>query len=278
MKNNNKLVTVLYIISRLSFRTFQLVLLFALIFEFIPNGSLGGFNSISHHSKGYLVKTQIQLSIPDTLILFNNKEARTSGTSAKRTDKESNADFNKIKNDKKISKTYQVNNYDVYNYSDKDFYAKKKFDNIEPQGDSSDFNVLINPKNYFFKAAILVKNYLPLLLALFVSYHLMRLFKQLRTNFAFDQLLNNRIRIIGYSFISFQIINMIISIITTQYLSTINYYHYIPKVENSNFQFMKLNTYIEYNWQTLFMGLCLVVLAKLLSYGYDLQNENDLTI
>ncbi|RKR10427.1 hypothetical protein C8C83_2103 [Flavobacterium sp. 90] len=278
MKNNNRLVTVLYIISRLSFRAFQLILLFALIFECIPDGSLGGFNSTTHHSKGYLVKTQIQLSIPDTVIFYNNKETGTSGSAAKTSNSEYNAIFNKIKNDKKLSKTYQINNFDIYNSGDHDFNAKKKFDNIEPQGVSSDFNVLVNPKNYFFKAAMLVKNYLAILLALFVSYHLMLLFKQLRANFAFDQLLNNRIQIIGYSFISYQIINMIISIITTQYLSTISYYHYIPKVENSKFQFMNLNTYIEYNWQTLFMGLCLVVLAKLLSYGYDLQNENDLTI
>ncbi|KFF07596.1 DUF2975 domain-containing protein [Flavobacterium reichenbachii] len=278
MKNNNRLVTVLYIISRLSFRAFQLFLLFALIFECIPDGSLGSYNSNSHHSKGYQINTHIQLNIPDTLIFYNNKEARTAGSILKTGDKEFDKDFSEIKNDKKINKTYQINNFDVYSISDHDFNTKKEFNNVEPQNNFSDLSVIVNPKNYFLKGALLVKNYLSLVLGLFVSYQLMRLFKQLRTDFAFDQLLNKRIRNIGYSLVSFQIINMTISIITTQYLSTINYYHYIPTVENSKFQFMNLSTYVEYNWQTLFMGLCLVVLAKLLSYGYDLQNENELTI
>ncbi|WP_289663711.1 DUF2975 domain-containing protein [Flavobacterium panacagri] len=275
MKNNNKLVTVLYIISRLSFRVCQLSLLFALIFECIPDGNLGSYSPTVHHSRGYQIKTQIQLTIPDTTIIYKDKGMF--GLTSKSKNSEFNGTFNGIKNDKKLEKNYQINNFEVYNFNNEDYKIKKEFYNIDPQA-SDNLNVIINPKNYFFKAILFAQTYLSLLLALFISYQLMRLFKQLRTNFAFDQLLNKRIRNIGYSFIAFQIITILISKIITQYLSTIRYYHYIPSIGNSEFHFMSLSTYVEYNWQMLFLGLCLIVLAKLLSYGYDLQNENELTI
>ncbi|MFD1601442.1 DUF2975 domain-containing protein [Flavobacterium artemisiae] len=275
MKNNNKLVTVLYIISRLSFRACELILLFALIFECIPDGTIGGYSSTVHHSRGYEINARIQSSISDTLIFY--KGTNISGSISKSKSKELNKRFNEIKNDKKLTKMYQINNFDIYNFNNKDSDIKKEFYDVK-QSSPSDLNIIINPKNYLFKAILAIKTYLSLILVLFVSYQLMKLFKQLRTNFAFDQILNKRIRNIGYSLISFQVITLLISIIITQHLSIISYYHYIPTVENSEFRYMSLGIYIEYNWQILFLGLCLVVLAKLLSYGYDLQNENELTI
>lgn len=106
----------------------------------------------------------------------------------------------------------------------------------------------------------------------------MRLFKQLKANFAFDNVLNQRIKSIGYSFIAFPVINMIISYITMQYFVIINYHHYTNSIYSQGFNIINLNPIFEYNFQTLFLGLCLIVLAKLLKHGYDLQNENDLTI
>jgi len=276
MKTNNRLISVLYIVSRLSFRFAQLILLFILVFEFIPNGTLGNFNSSVHHSKGYKLTTQIQLSLPDTLITYKNDLTKSSGLVSKADAKEYNNHFNQVKNDTSLKKTYHINKFEIYNKNFVD--VKKEFSNLKIQGSDSTLDIIINPKDYFFKSVLILKNYLPLILLLFVSYQCMRLFKQLKANFAFDNVLNQRIKSIGYSFIAFPVINMIISYITMQYFVIINYHHYTNSIYSQGFNIINLNPIFEYNFQTLFLGLCLIVLAKLLKHGYDLQNENDLTI
>ena len=277
MKNNNKLVTVLYVISRLGYRLAQFFILSTIFFEFFtPHGEIGNLSSTTHHSKGYPIKATIQLSIPDTLIIFKNKVLHSSGTIAKTENKEWNEDFNRIKKDKQFNKTYQINNFNLYRDGFKD--VSKEINNLKIQTQDSEINIVINPKNVFFKSILMLKSYLALALLLFITYQCMHLFKQLNKNFVFDKLLNRRIQNIGFSLIFFQAVRMIVSIITVQNLLRIDYHHYIPSIDNSRFKFMNLSPVVEYNLETLFLGLCLVVLAKLLSYGYDLQNENNLTI
>lgn len=276
MKTNNKLITVLYVISRLSFRLSQLILLFAIVFECIPNGTLGNWNSIKHHSKGYSVTTQLQLDVPDTLITYKNEKLKIYGSVSKFYSKEHDDYFNKIKNDSTLKKKYQINTFEIRDQ--KYLNVKNQFENIKIENTNSNVDVIINPKDYFLKAVLIIKSYLTLILVLFVSYQCMRLFKQLRTNFAFDILLNERIKKIGYSFILFQVTNLIISYIITQYFSNIDYFHYTNSISSGKFHFMNLKPVLEYNLQIIFLGLSLVVLSKLLNHGYNLQNENDLTI
>jgi hypothetical protein len=277
MKNNYKLVTLLYVLSRLGYRLAQFFILLAIFFEFFtPNGEIGNFSFTTHHSKGYLIKARIQLSIPDTLIIFKNKMLHSSGTISKTENKEANADFNRIKKDKQFNKTYQINNFNLYNDGFKD--VSKEINNVKIQTQDSEINIVINPKNVFFKSILMLKSYLALALLLFITYQCMHLFKQLNKDFVFYKLLNRRIQNIGFSLITFQAVSIIVSMITIQNLQRIDYHHNIPSIDNSRFKFMNLSPVIEYNLETLFLGLCLVVLAKLLSFGYDLQNENNLTI
>jgi hypothetical protein len=275
MITNNRLLTVLYILSHISMRIMQLILLSTLIFEFIPEGSLGSYSTNIHHSKGYPVNAKIHLQIPDTLI--NYKINNQSGSIAKSNNKEFNRSFDEIKKDNSYTKTYQINSFEIYNNSTL-HEVKKETLNPTIQFQDSEIKVTLNPKDYFFKSILVLKNYLSLGLLLFISFQSRRLFKQLRTNFAFNDVLNQRIKNIGYSLIAYQVINFIASIITTRYLTNINYYHYFSNIDYSRFNFLNLTTSLEYNITILFLGLCCLVLAKLLKYGYDLQNENDLTI
>ncbi|MEL1255671.1 DUF2975 domain-containing protein [Flavobacterium sp. DGU38] len=274
MKNNSRLLTVLYIISRLSFRLCQLVLLFTLCFEFIPNGSFKNFDSSTHHSKGYPVKAQIQLNIPDTLINYKGKFNK--GIVLKSKNEEANELFNEVKKDTQYVKTYQINSFEIYN--DKEFEIKKETINPTVKDYNAEIKLTLNPKDFFFKSVLILKNYLSLILILFVVFQFMRFFKQLREDFVFNDLLNKRIKNIGYSLIAYQLVNLVASVITMQYISGIIYTHSISSIEESKFNFMNLTTIPEYNFEVLFFGLCCLVLAKLLNYGYDLQNENDLTI
>lgn len=275
MKTN--LTTVLYIISRLSYRFAQLLILSTILFEcFTPNGEIGSFSSSIHHSKGYPIKARIQLDIPDTLIIYKNKSLNISGAISKSDYKEWLDDFNKIKKDKQLDKTYQINKFNIYKQGFKD--VTKEINNLKIQTEDSEINLIINPKDIFFKSILILKNYLTLAVLLFISYQCMNLFKQLKKNFIFDKLLNRIIKNIGFSIIIFQVVKIFVSIITIQNLSSINYQHYIPSIDNTRFNFMYLHPVIDYNIQSLFLGLSLIVLSKLLNYGYDLQNENELTI
>ena len=277
MKNNNKLITVLYILSRFGFRFLLLFIILAVFFELLtPNGEIGTFSVGAHHSKGYTVKARIQFNIPDTLIVFKGINPNRTGFITKTENLKLDEDFNKIKKDSQLDKTYQINNFTIYKDGLDDI--SKEIENVKIQGQDSEINIVINPKNIFFKTALMLKSYLTLALLLFICYHCMQMFKQLNKNFVFDKILIRRIQNIGFSLILFQIIEMIVSIITTQYFSRIDYYHYIPSIHNSRFRFMNLQPYIEYNIETLFLGLCLIVMSKLLSYGLNLQQENDLTI
>lgn len=274
MKNNSRLLAVLFIISRLSFRLCQLVLLVTLCFEFIPDGTFRNFDSYTHHSKGYPVKARIQLNIPDTLINYKGKLNK--GIVLKSKNEETNALFNEVKKDTQYVKTYQINSFEMYN--DKDFRINKEKIKPTVKDYNAEIKLTLIPKDYFFKSVLILKYYLSLILILFVAFQFMRLFKQLREDFVFNNLLNQRIKNIGYSLIAYQLVNLIASIIAMKYVSGIIYKHYIPSIEGSEFNFMNLTTIAEYNLEVLFLGLCCLVLAKLLNYGYELQNENDLTI
>lgn len=280
MKTNNRLITILYIISRLTFRFSQLVLLFVLIFECIPNGALGSWRSNMHHTKGYKINTQIQLSVPDSLIIYKSKIDKSAGyvskSGIKEFDDHFDHHFNRIKNDTTLKKTYQINTFEIYNKNFVD--VKKEFKNVNIQNTDSTVEIIINPKDSFLKSILILKNYLYLIILLFVSFQCMRLFKQLKDNFAFDIVLTQRIQKIGYSLVAFPVLNMIFCYIIMQYFTRINYHHYTNSIYGQGYNFMNLTPVFEYNLQTLFLGLSLVVLGKLLKHGYNLQNENDLTI
>jgi len=274
MKNSNKLTTVLYIISRLSFRICQLILICALIFELIPDGKLGNYSSTTHHSKGYPLNAQIQLNIPDTLIAY--KDSSSKGFIQKTESKQFNESFYRIIKDTSFKKTFFINNFVIYG----DDFKEIPKENLKPEiaHYDSEVKLILNPENYFLKSVLILKNYLSLILILFISFQFMHLFKQLRNNFSFNDLLNKRIQYIGSALLIYQALNFIASVIAMQYFSRINYYHYIPSIENSRFNYMDLIITREYNLSIIFLGLCCLVLAKLLNYGYNLQNENELTI
>jgi hypothetical protein len=277
MKKNNNLITVLYILARFSYRIILLFIIFALFFElFTANGEIGTFSAGAHHSKGYSVKAKVNFAIPDTLIIYQSENSKSAGTVTKTENLKWNQDFNIIKNNEQLNKTYQINNFRIYNKELKS--VNNEVESIKIAEGGSEINIILNPKNIYFKSVLLIKSYAILLLLLFVCYQLMKLFEQLRRSFIFDILLINKIRSVGYSLIITQIITIIVSIITYHNISKIYYYHYIPSVDQSKFRFMDLEPIIEYDVEQLFLGLSLLVLAKLISYGFTIQTENDLTV
>ena len=275
MKNYQNLISLLYILARFAFRMLIIWFVSQIFFEvFTPDGKIGNFESSSHHSKGYAVQAQIGLSFSDTVIHYKNKFK--SGTISKSDNFEEDDEFNKINANTSFQKTYQINNYDIWGYKYK--RNSNKIATIEPQSFGSEISVIINPKEVFFKLILMLKTYLNLVFLIFVSYQFMQLFKKLKNKFNFDPIITTIIRRIGFSILILQVLKIVFSLITIYHITNIYYCHYIKSIQNSEFRFMNLNTILDFDLLVIFIGLSLLLLAKLLDYGYDIQQENDLTV
>lgn len=274
MKNRNKLVTTLYIISKLSFWFVILFSTIILSFDIFTNdGQIENFYTSAHVSKGYPISAKIQFNIPDTLIEF--KGNNMSGSYSLNTNNKLGKRFKKIQKDSTITKTYKINTTSINNdFEDitNDFYK------LNTQNLSSEIEININPKDKLFKLILVLKNYLSLIILIFITYHLQNIFNQLKINFHFDSQINRRIKLIGYSIIIFQIIIILISIYIKFNISRIEFEHFIYNIENSMFRFMTLYVEMNFNLIPIFFGFSLLVLSKLLEYGSGLQEENELTI
>jgi hypothetical protein len=199
-----------------------------------------------------------------------------SGTISNTDDFEEKDEFNKIKTNTTFKKTYEVNKYKIWGF--KNQRSTNKIVTIQPQNSTSEVSITVNPKGVFFKSILLLKTYLVRVLLLFICYQFMLLFRQLKNNFNFDPLLTKIIRRIGFAILTLQILQIIVSLFTMYHLTNIDYYHYVSTNPNFKFNFMRLDIVPEYDTIQIFIGLGLLLLAKLLDYGNALQQESDLTI
>lgn len=273
MHKKYKLANRLGIITSIAFWIMLLFSMNILFFDLFTNdGEIGSYRSISHHSKGYPIKAKIQFKIPDTTIIYKGKDK--SGWITNSENNKMDKEFKNIKADKTLIKTYQINQISAYN----DFNKTDLINNVSIEGSSQEIDILVNPKDTFFKLILVFKTYSTLLTALFVLFQLKKIFKTLNKNFTFSIKLNNYIKKIGYALLSYQIIKIILSVLILQFITRIEFNHLIPSIENSNFNFMSLYSEIDFNLITIFVGLCLIILSKLLEYGYEIQEESDLII
>lgn len=273
MQKKYKLASRLCIITSIAFWFLTLFSMNILFFDiFTSNGKIGNFYSASHHSKGYPIKAKIQFKIPDSTIIYNGIDK--SGSIVSSDHNKMTKEFKTIKADKNLIKTYQINKISAYN-------GLKKMDSLNRvsiEGSSAEIDIIFNPKDTLFKLILIFKTYVTLLTALFVLFQLKNLFKTLNQNFKFSLKLNNYIKKIGYALLTYQIIKILISVLILQFITRIEFNHFIPSIKNSNFNFMSLYLEIDFNLMTIFVGLSLIILSKLLKYGYEIQEESELMI
>lgn len=273
MKNQSKLIQTLYLITTLIFWFVILFTSSALYFDiFVKDGDIGNVSAGTHHSKGYPIKAKIQFHIPDTLIIFKGTDL--SGVISKY-DEKYDKEFKRIEKDSTLTKTYQIKKVSIHN-DDREISAD--FGKYTDRQLSAEINTLVNPKDKLFKLILIFNTYLQLFFIAFIAFQFKKIFKQLKANFNFDQTLYKRIKIIGFSLIIYQLVQLLFSVFIQFKISRIEFEHFIPTVEHSSFKFMTLSTIPEFNFIPLFLGLSMLVLAKLLKYGSDLQQENELTI
>jgi hypothetical protein len=100
-------------------------------------------------------------------------------------------------------------------------------------------------------------------------------FKSLKNDFSFNRTVSRKLLIIGNVILCYQLINFVLCLIITQF-----YWHIrVESITSSQkTEMYSLIPSAEFNLGLVILSLALIVISRLLNYGHDLQEENELTI
>lgn len=272
MKQKNRLASRLYIIAMIAFYGY---VLFAahIIFCDLFITPTANFTTIPNHNYGYAVPVDIQLNQPgDTTMVYHNAERSKSGqmTTSKHFTNGDKKMFKDILNDSAYSKTLTV---DSLTMRGRNKFINKEFDNISIMK-SSGYAVL-NPKDLGIKLFLAVRNYLFMFSLIYVLWLTLGFFKSLKNDFSFNRTVSRKLLIIGNVILCYQLINFVLCLIITQF-----YWHIrVESITSSQkTEMYSLIPSTEFNLGLVILSLALIVISRLLNYGHDLQEENELTI
>ncbi|WP_417369343.1 DUF2975 domain-containing protein [Flavobacterium beibuense] len=136
----------------------------------------------------------------------------------------------------------------------------------------------IKPKNIFHKTILIVKYYLLFILGIFITWHIREFFKKLSIDFKFSPKHKKHLNTIAYSIMSFELLKFIVSLINKAYISNIKSIIYVPSIRDSNYTLLNFKITYDINLLPFFLGAIIICISKLLEYGQQLQEENDLTV
>lgn len=146
------------------------------------------------------------------------------------------------------------------------------FDNIFiPHGNGF---VVLNPKHTGSKIVLAVKNYLFPLMLLYILWLVRSFFKQLSKEFTFSEGASKKLLHIGYAILGYQFINAALC------LAILNVYGLIQVVSTDGkaTPLYNFNPDVEFDFRMLLLSLSLILMSRLFNHGYQLQEENNLTI
>lgn len=167
--------------------------------------------------------------------------------------------FTSYKNEKVVSDNYE------------------KFDDREStllmRGD-----INIKPKNIFHKTVLILKQYFLFLLGIFIIWQIREFFRQLSIDFRFSKELKKYLNTIAYSIMAYQLLKFIVSLINKAYVSNIKSIIYAPAITESEYTLLNFKITYDISLTPFFVGAIILCISKLLDYGQQLQEENELTV
>jgi Protein of unknown function (DUF2975) len=274
------------LVSRLYYMSLGLLALFALntlltisldIFQTKP---FENFTSMPNHVTGYTMAANIRVNTFDTLINYRRGRVGSNGFESGSITLKNGVDqwsdkkkIGSILTSTACEKAIIRQTKDVH--SDSEFNVNPG--NVELAPVTAKGYVLIKPKDIRLTLLLALRNYATTACILFILFQLTRLFKRLKNNFSFNSYLSRTIWLIGNCLLAYQILLFITGMIVTSFIENITYTEKIAGLPGSK-QVISMNISYDVSLITLFTGLALVVFSKLLNYGYELQQENDLTI
>lgn len=277
-KRRYRLVSRLYYISGTLLVLFSINLLVLICFDIFHTKALKDFTLMPNHVTGYTMPAYLQVNTFDSLVRFERKVGvggSLSGAFTIRNGEHGDyGDYNmdSILHDPKYNKTIITQTKEVRNGIDSVNPGE-----VELGPGQIEAGMLIKPESIWLRLVLIVRNYSSAVCIFIVLFLLTRMFKKLTNDFTFNQTLGRSIWLIGNVLLIYQVVVLITGILADQYLEYVTVTENIPGVPFTREVYSMHLTY-GVNLLTVFIGLALVVLSKLLQYGYELQEENELTI
>lgn len=280
-KRKYRLVSRLYYLSLGMLVVFTVHLSIVAGFDIFQEKPYKNFTFMPSHVTGYTLTADLQVKTFDTIINYKREKTAArpmseygsvfikDGESAGHT----RTGIDSILNDPAYSKTVITQTRNVRAGSERNTNIGEV--NIAPV--QADAVITIKPKSIWLTIILAVRNYSAGLSILFVLVQLVRLFKTLRKDFSFHSSLSGTIYRIGICLLLYQLLLFATGTLASLFIDSLTYNEMIAGVYELK-QTMILHISYDINPVTIFTGLSLIALSKLLTYGSELQQENELTV
>lgn len=139
-------------------------------------------------------------------------------------------------------------------------------------------DINIKPKSIVHKTILIVKQYFLFLLGIFITWQIREFFRQLSIDFRFSRKLKKYLNTIAYSIMAYELLKFIVSLINKAYISNIKSVIYTPAIAGSDYTILNFKITYDINLMPFFAGAIILCISKLLDYGQQLQEENELTV
>jgi hypothetical protein len=275
MKQKDRLTSRLYIIATIAFYGAVLFSAYIIICDVFVKPT-DSFFTVPNHNYGYTVPVDIQLNKPgDSTLIYHNADHSKSGQiiTAKQYSTENRQGFKRILKDSSFSKIFTIDSLIVRDDNLKPLNSE--FDNVTVFRASG--YAVLNPKDIGFKLLLAIKDYLFLFAVLYTLWLTRSFFKSLNNEFSFNSSASRKLLIIGNVILCYQLINWIFCLIIKQSFLRILVESVTPAT-GSRIEMYTLYADTEFNLGLILLSLSLIVISKLFDKGYNLQQENDLTI
>lgn len=275
MKQKNRLASRLHLITTIAFygaALFAIYIVFSdLLIKPTPN-----FKTVPNHNYGYSVPVRIQLNTPgDSVLTYHNANDSEHGqvVTGKQYPHDYRKMFNEILKDTAYRKTITIDSLTVRD--DSINLINSEFDNVTIF--RADGYAVLNPKNFGFKLLLAIKDYLYLFALLCIFWFAKSFFKSLKNDFSFNRATSHKLLIIGNVILCYQVINWLLCIAIMQFYNRITVESLTSGIKHK-IEMYTLYADTEFNLGLVILSLALIVISRLLDYGNDLQEENELTI
>ncbi|MGQ2983464.1 DUF2975 domain-containing protein [Flavobacterium sp.] len=279
-QRKDRLVSRLYFISAGLFALAGVLTAVTLAFDIFQKDPYRNFTFMPNHITGYTLPVKMNVTTFDTLVSYERPKIENT-PSRRRTfilktgsnTETERLEANSILNDPDYKTTFITRSKQVH--SDDEFNVNIGEIDMAPL--SAEGFILVRPDSLWFTLLLAIRNYSTYAVVLFVLFWLMQLFRRLKNDFTFNASLSRSIWLIGNSLLLYQFLLLVTGTIIEKYISSVMITETAGDLYSGR-QIMSLSISFGGSIIMLFSGLALVVLSKLLNYGYELQQENDLTI
>ncbi|PZR23834.1 MAG: hypothetical protein DI539_02345 [Flavobacterium psychrophilum] len=274
MKQKNRLASRLYLLTTIAFYGAALFAAYIIVWDLFitPTDS---FFTVPNHNYGYTVPVKIQLNqASDSTLTYHNADRSRSGviSTAKHYDAETRELFYSRLKDSSYTKTLTVDMATMYGDHK---VINNEFGTIRVM--SSEGQLILNPKNIGLKLLLAIKNYLYMIVMLYVLWQSRLFFKPLMHNFSFSKNVSRKLWIVGNAILCYQLLNWVLCLIIERFYWHVKVESLQPGTGNRT-EMYTLYPDTEFNLGLVILSLSLIVISRLLDYGNDLQEENELTI